>query len=92
LATLANIKYPSGLSDGAKFYEHNLCRPLPESPMPGKYRLSLAVGIGVTPDPQVMEEVIQEKWDASVASPAACVKIGAQAQGDKGIRRASRKK
>lgn len=71
LATLINIKYPSDLSGSTKFYEHNLCRPLPESPMPGKYRLSSAVGIGVTPDPQVMAEVIQEKWSASVSAQMA---------------------
>ena len=61
LATLPNIKYPSDITPSAKFYERNLCQPIPHNPRPGTYLPGTAPGIGVEPVVDVLDAAVLDR-------------------------------
>lgn len=54
LATLSNIKYPSDLTPSRKFYEKDLAHPELQLSGPSQMTASQDVGIGCSPDEEVL--------------------------------------
>ncbi|MCP3966330.1 MAG: o-succinylbenzoate synthase [Lentisphaerae bacterium] len=63
LATLPNVKYPSDITPSAKFYERNLCKPIPDNPKPGLFIPSEEHGIGVVPDSEMLKKTTLDQFE-----------------------------
>ena len=61
LATLPNIKYPSDILPSSRFYRKDLGHPVLNNPVPGKFIAFPVPGIGVEPDPEMLENTTVEK-------------------------------
>jgi hypothetical protein len=58
---LPNIKYPSDILPSSRYYEKDLGYPVLQNPVPGKFIAFPVPGIGVEPDPEMLESTTVEK-------------------------------
>lgn len=61
LATLPNIRYPSDIFPSERFYKKDLSVPAMVHSAPSQFRASMNPGIGAEPDPDALEEYVEER-------------------------------